>query len=261
MTNYDSIKYKKSFLNQVIMRLDFLQFAPTNQVFANDIDKSILNFFPRRGMDQIIRFNEINFVIGPNTPLINNTQGDYLEGIQREYYSLNQKNKLILSNKFLIFEINNYSDFEELQLWLHSIVNPFFLKNQLTVVRTGIRYINIFDSKRIKIRKNMFSPEIASIISTKRFQETKEVMLIRSMNVTEYQVNGMHLNFRYGLFNPQYPNPFDDNSFALDYDCYTEEPIEAAEDILRCIEIGHNAIQMSFESSITDSLRKVMHNE
>ena len=161
----------------------------------------------------------------------------------------------------MIIEINEYSDFEELQQWLQGIVMPFFLKNKLTVIRTGIRYINILNPDKIKIRKNLFSPEIAATLNTNEFKENSEVFLTRSMHVTEYQINGMHLNFRYGLFNPQYPNQLLDNSFALDYDCYTEEPIEVADGLLRCVEKGHYAIQMLFESSITDALRKVMRNE
>ena len=261
MPLYENIKYEKSFLNQVILRFDFLQFAPTDHVFTNEIEKSILRHFPRRGMDQIIRFNAINVVFDSNNPMAQSAHGEYQEGIQREYFSTSQKNKLILTNKFMIIEINEYSDFEELQQWLQGIVMPFFLKNKLTVIRTGIRYINILNPDKIRIRKNLFSPEIAATLNTNEFQENSEVFLTRSMHVAEYQINGMHLNFRYGLFNPQYPNQLIDNSFALDYDCYTEEPIEVADGLLRCVEKGHDAIQMLFESSITEALRKVMRNE
>ena len=187
--------------------------------------------------------------------------GEYQDGIQREYYSSTQKNKIVLTNKFMIIEINKYSDFEELQKWLHEIVLPFFAKNNLTVIRTGIRYINIFSPDKIKIRKSLFSSEIAAALNTNTFQDNSDVILTRSMHVTEYQINGMHLNFRYGLFNPQYPNQLIDNSFALDYDYYTEEPIEVADGLLRCVERGHDAIQMLFESSITEVLRKEMRNE
>ncbi len=261
MARYDNVKYTNSFLNQVILRFDFLQFASTNRVFTDDIEKSILRFFPRRGMDQIMRFNSINVVFDSNNPSTPNAQREIQEGIQREYYSLNQKNKLVLSNKYLIIEINEYSNFEELQQWLQGIVIPFYLENQLTVIRAGIRYINILKPDRVKIRKNLFSPEIAATINVNEFQESGEISLIRSMHMTEYLVNGMRLNFRYGLFNPQYPNRLLDNSFALDYDCYSEEPIEVADGLLRCVEKGHNAIQLLFESSITEALRKVMRNE
>ncbi len=261
MDLYENVGYEKSFLNQVILRLDFLQFANTNDIFIDEIENGILRFFPRRGMDQIIRFNALNVVFDSNNPIPQSAHGGYQDGIQREYYSSSQNNKLILSNKSLIFEINEYSNYEEIQQWLKEIVVPLLLKNRLTVIRTGIRYINVFDSEKMRIRKNYFSREIAATISVNEFQEDNSVLLTRSMHVTEYQINGMQLVFRYGLYNPQYPNKLLNYSFALDYDCYTEEPIESVDELLRCIENGHGAIQMLFESSITDVLRKVMHNE
>ena len=261
MSKFDSVKYGNSFLNQVIVRLDFLQFAVSENVFCNDVEKNILRYFPRKGIDQLIRFNAINVVFDPNNPTFQNTRGEFQDGIQREYYSINQKNKTILSNKFLIIEINEYSDFEELQQWLQSIAIPFFKKNRVTVVRTGIRYINIISPNRIRIRKNMFSPEIAATLGVNEFAGDDSIQLTRSMHVTEYQLGELHLNFRYGLFNPQYPNQLNDNSFALDYDCFTEEPIETVDGILQCVEKGHDTIQMLFETSISDAFRRVMNNE
>ena len=49
MPEYSSICYKNSFLNQVIVRSDFLQFVPTNMTFSESIEKEILRIFPRRG--------------------------------------------------------------------------------------------------------------------------------------------------------------------------------------------------------------------
>ena len=62
MLDYSSICYRNSFLNQVIVRIDFVQFIQTNMVFDESIEKEILKIFPRRGKDQIIRFNSINVV-------------------------------------------------------------------------------------------------------------------------------------------------------------------------------------------------------
>ena len=260
MTDYDSIKYEKTFLSQVIVRFDFLQFAPTDQIFTSKTEQNILHRFPKKGMDQILRFNAINVVLDPNNKMAQNAHSEYQDGIQREYVSSNQKNKLNLSNKFLAIEITEYSDFETLQLWLQEIVLPFFLKNRLTVIRAGIRYINILKPDDVRIRKNFFTPEIAATLNTKTFKGNRDIVLSRTMHITEYQVGGLRLNFRYGLFNPQYPNQLLDTSFALDYDCYSDEPIDEAEGLLQFVAKGHEAIQMAFESSITDSLRKVMNN-
>ena len=260
MTDYDSIKYERTFLNQVIVRFDFLQFAPTEQIFTEETEKNILSHFPKKGMEQIIRFNAINVVFDPSNNVAQNAHGRNQDGISREYGSPNQKNKFILSNKFLVIDITDYSDFECLQQWLQEIVRPFFSKIKLTVGRAGIRYINILKPDEVRIRKNFFTPEIAATINTKTFKGNRDIALARTMQITEYKVGGMRLNFRYGLFNPQYPNPLLDTSFALDYDCYTDESIEEADGLLQCVVKGHDAIQMVFESSITDALRKVMHN-
>ena len=103
--DYSSICYKNNFLNQVIVRVDFFQFIQTNMVFDEIIEKEILKIFPRRGKDQIIRFNSINVVLDPKNNNLQNANNEIAEGIQREYFTNDGGNKLILSNKFIIFEI------------------------------------------------------------------------------------------------------------------------------------------------------------
>lgn len=259
MNNYNSIKYKHNFLNQVILRLDFLQFLETEKLFSDDTEKFILKRFPRRGIDQKVRFNTINVVINPNTSNTDKTTKKSLEGIQREYYA--GKNKILLSNKFIIYEINEYNTFENLYDNFQSIIIALYTKQNITSARTGIRYINIFDSRNIKLRKNMFSPLISAIFNAKEFVSEDNLKLTRAMSINEYQVENMILNFRFGMFNPDYPSILNKNSFSLDYDCFTTEPLESTEEILMSIKKGHDAIQKLFESSITDYLRKVLKNE
>ena len=84
MMDYSSICYKNNFLNQVIVRVDFFQFIQTNMVFDEIIEKEILKIFPRRGKDQIIRFNSINVVLDPKNNNLQNANNEIAEGIQRE---------------------------------------------------------------------------------------------------------------------------------------------------------------------------------
>lgn len=259
MKDFNSIKYENSFLNQVIIRVDFLQFLQTDKLFCENIEKEILKEFPRRGIDQKIRFNTINVVIDPNEINPPNAQKESLEGIQREYYK--GKNKLILSNKCIVYEINEYDTFDVHFQIFQTILFALFSKQRFTSARIGIRYINLFPTERIKLRKNMFSPEISATFNAKDFVSDKGSLLIRSMTLNEYQVSNMTLNFRYGMFNPDYPNPLNKDSFSLDYDCFTTEPLETTDFILDSIKKGHDAIQELFEASISDSLRKVLSNE
>lgn len=230
-------------------------------MLTDKTEKNIRRYFPNKGIDQIMRFNAINLVLSPNSNPSSNPQGEFRDGIKSEYSSSDQKNKLSISNKFLVIDVANYKNFEEIQRWLQDIVLPFLLKNKLTVIRTGIRYINVFDPDKIRIRKNFFSPEIAATMNVKTFDENSGISLTQSMHRTEYHVKGMRLFFRYGFHNPQYPGPLLNKSFALDYDCCTNETVEAAEGLLQYVKDAHDAIQTLFESSITDALRKVMRHE
>ena len=218
MLEYSSVCYKNSFLNQVIVRVDFAQFIQTNMVFDTNIEKEILKIFPRRGKDQIIRFNSINVVFDQKNNGLPNANGEIIEGIQREYFTIDGGNKLILSNKFIIFEINNYVRFEVHRQWFQSILLALFQRNRISATRTGIRYINIFDTSRIKLQKKYFTSEVASSLQVKLVEEENRPRLIRSMHMAEYRIDEMTMNFRYGMFNPEYPNFLKKNDFALDFD-------------------------------------------
>ena len=100
MSKYGGIKYKKNFLNQVIIRVDFLGFLETDKLFSDKIEKVICKEFTRRGMEQRINFGMINVVLPSDNSSEPKTQNNSVEGVQREYFD--GKNKLVLSNRFLI---------------------------------------------------------------------------------------------------------------------------------------------------------------
>ena len=258
MSEYSSVRYKNCFLRQVIVRVDFSQFIQTNMVFDENIEKEILKTFPRRGKDQIIRFNSINLVLSAKNNGIPNANGEVLEGIQREYLTNDHMNRLILTNKFIVFEINQYSSFELHKKWVQSILLALFQRNSLSATRTGIRYINTFDTSKIKLQKNYFAQDIASSLCIRLIEEEQKPRLIRSMHTAEYRVDEMTMNFRYGMFNPEYPNYLKKNDFALDYDFFSDNVIDSVDEIFQVIDRGHYEIQVLFEHSITDSLREVM---
>ena len=260
MNDYSGVCYAKTFINQVIIRVDFLQFLAPETVFHLNVEKAILRVFPRRAPDQLIRFNAINVVIDPNKGEPN-TNSQVVDGIQREYRSASDKNKVLLSNKYIVFEINEYKAFDNHMQGISSILSALYSINKITAVRVGIRYINLYDSNKIKIQKNYFASSISSTICSLEKDVSSNIALVRSMHLSEYAINSMKLNFRYGMYNPDYPNPLKKNDFALDYDCFSEEPTESIEDVLQYINNGHQAIQNLFENAITDSLRKVMRSE
>lgn len=262
---HSAIKYRKTFLDQVIIRIDFHETILHNDdIFTTEFERTILDSYPKREKDRIIRFNSVNVVIDTKNQGELNTKNETFDGIQKEYLSIDGKNKVIISNQFIVFEINQYSSFGEHLECIRRILSAFFMKNKVTTARTGIRYINLYKSDEIKLQKNFFSAEVAaSLIPRKNVDSTPdELVLVRSMNLSEYLLDsGTRLNFRYGMYNPDYPTALKKNDFALDFDCFSNDSFSGSDDILRCIVEGHDAIQILFEQSITETLRKVMGYE
>lgn len=80
--NYDDICYKRSCLSQVIIRLDFLEFISNDTLFGSDVEKEVLKSFPKKGMQQLIRFQTMNVVADPNGTRAEQTTRD---GVQQEF--------------------------------------------------------------------------------------------------------------------------------------------------------------------------------
>lgn len=239
----------------MIIRLDFMNYIESNVVFNEKIQQLIQRNFSRKGMQQIIKFHTMDLILDNDKTTTNK---DFREGLQQEFKDF-QDNKLIISNKFLILTINNYSRYEDEINKILPVFKELMSNGDLMLNRVGIRYINIFDDNKMKPQKNYFNSQIASFMDT-RNRNNELIKPIRVMALNQYNVDNMRLDFRYGQYNKEYPRPINNTSFVLDYDCYSEELIENCEDLERCILQGHKAIQFLFEDSITDKLRKVMND-
>lgn len=258
---YEDVCYKKNFLHQVIIRLDFLEFIPNVKLFDDKILQTILEHFPKRHKAQLVRFSSINVNIeGFDEERSATTSSETLDGL-KQTFSDNNQNKIIIANRFILFEINHYETFEKVIKWVSTIFTSFFTLNSITVMRTGIRYINLFDTTKVKVVKKYFTGRIAASLETKIPVDYNGIKCLRSMHRMEFIVDDMVLNFQYGMYNPDYPRIMQRNDFSLDYDCFFAEPLNDCVDIIKYIRKGHSSIQTLFENSITDSLRSVLNGE
>lgn len=250
--DYDQICYQKSCLSQVIIRVDFLEFIENNILFDSSVEKEVIKHFPKKGMQQLLRFQTMNVIADSNGA---RTEKSTRDGIQQEFSDTNN-NKIILSNKFIVFEINKYIKYEDVLGVFLPVFRTLYSNSKFTSMRTGIRYINFFNEESIKPQKNYFTNSVGSLLDSKQADNK----CIRSMAMNEYIIGDMHLNFRYGMYNPQYPQAMKKTNYVLDYDCFCDEAVVGYETILGHINEGHDSIQRLFENSITDQLRKVMGN-
>ncbi|MBR4531212.1 TIGR04255 family protein [bacterium] len=251
--NYDSIGYKMACVSQVIIRLDFREFIDASVLFGQDtVEDEVLKKFPKKGLQQLVRFQTMSLTTDQNGAKVEQTAKD---GVQQEYSNIDG-NKITLSNKALFMEIEHYTKFEDIMSMFLPVLKALLDKQQLTVMRTGIRYVNLFGEEKIKPQKKFFVPNVGALLETK-FAENG---FIRSMAMNEYLVDDMRLNFRYGMYNPQYPQPMKKVNYVLDYDCFCSDALDGFDVIKSHIQKGHDSIQNKFENSITDQLRKVMEN-
>lgn len=250
--NLDDICYKRSCLSQVIIRLDFLEYIEANVLFGSDVEKEILNYFSKKGMQQIIRFQTMNVI---SEPKFTRSEQTTREGVQQEFTSADG-DKIIISNMFVIIEINNYTKFEDVLNMFVPMLKVLLQKKNLTAMRTGIRYINFFCDDRIKPQKRFFTQSVGSLLDVKQGSNN----CVRSMAMNEYVVGDMRLNFRFGMYNPQYPQLMSKPNYVLDYDCFCDVALAGFDEMIKHIKSGHDSIQKMFENSITDHLRKVMNN-
>ena len=255
----DTICYSRVFLRQVIVRLDFAELISNDKLFDKQVIASIAKTFPHSGKKQVVKFEEMSFKLDSIKGAT--VERGLQEGLQQEFYDSSKKNKLVLSNKALVLEINEYSSYEKSISSIKNVLKIIMKENDITVIRTGIRYINIFSGYEIKLNKNLFANDIGAMLEKNLPIISRGAVLQRAMAMKEYRYNDMTINFRYGMFNPDYPGNLKKNDFTLDLDCYTQEPITGFEDILDHIHDGHDAIQELFEGSITNNLRKIMKDE
>jgi uncharacterized protein (TIGR04255 family) len=266
MKNFDTICYRKNFIDEAIIRVDFSDYISTENIFNDKVLKVVSNKYQRAGKAQVVNFGNISVHIGKLKPEDNpkseqSVEQSIKEGRQQEYYGIDNRNKVILSNKFIILSIKDYISFEDFIDNFNSILVAIYSNVEYSVARAGIRYVNIFDKNKIKIRKNYFIKDISNTIDANWYKNNDDIACIRSITLTEFIENSMILNFRYGLYNPEYPNKIKINNFTLDFDCYCTCLISKPDELVDFFNKAHLSIQNLFELSITDNLRKVMNDE
>ncbi|MDO9523477.1 MAG: TIGR04255 family protein [Methanocorpusculum sp.] len=258
MSNYNGIKYKNNFIKKVICRVDFVETLSNESISDQKLDLSIKESYQYKKMDQRVRVNLIDIMNdnpGEELAIKNHSQ----EGLQKTYLD-EDGNKLILSNTFFVVECTHYGTFESYVASFKAFLNELFLKNNINTMRIGLRYVNILDANTIKIQKNFFVSPISGAAQRNAFEKSDLVKLVRSIQTTEYVYGDLRLNFRYGFINENYPAPISKNDFVLDFDCFSPESMNTADDIITTLTNCHKIIQELFETSITDKLRLEMNN-
>lgn len=256
---YDNIKYSRSFLSQVIFRIDFAAPLENEVVFHPQIISVIEELFPKSSMQRLIRFGGIEVQVDANG--VHNRISPNGEGKELTYSDITGKNKVIISNLAIVFEYNNYSTYEDMFTAIRSVITELWGQNAIMTSRIGMRYVNLYNQTDTmpKVTKSMFATSMWGALNQHPQKCNEEIEPIRTMTTTEYKRGDMRINCRYGIFNRAYPAKMTRDDFVIDIDCFISTGIDSTQDILGFMNSAHESMQELFETAITDKMRAIMN--
>lgn len=243
-------KYKKDFLDKVIVRIDFD--TPLSSIATTGPDKSIYTTVKERfPITEEKKVMGKEFLIGPSV-----TKERSIETKEWHYYGKNREKHLTVTPDVMLIEYNKYEHYETLRADFLSVSNALFTAYpKLQVKRLGLRYIDnikIPDEKPMEWDKYL-KPELNSIFAIADNKNT----ISRVFHVLEFNYGEDSLRFQFGMFNPDYPAPIRKKIYTLDYDMYATRILDKS-DMEKTLDRFHEKVNRSFEEVITDKLRKIM---
>lgn len=241
--------YAKTFLKDVILRIDFVSPVPAiNISLPKSVTTIISKYFP---IAEPRNIQEISFGL-PG-------EAEKKQGVEKDWvFHGKQREKLlsIVTNAMYI-KMTVYTSFEDLKQQFVDIADVLFREfPDIQGRRLGLRYINQLNLRgedpfnwKLYLNKNL--------LSMFNVQQDKK-RIIRAISTMELNYeDDFRLRFTYGMHNPDYPATIKKKQFVLDYDAFSEGFL-TKDDIIQNIDLFHAEIQNLFENSITDKLRDVM---
>ena len=250
---FGGICYKKTFLKEVIARVDLLSPLPgVATALPPPLAEVAVKAFPIPEPHEAVQLQ-----IGPQGAVAP-TEARFTEW---HFHGKERTKKLTIGSKVVLVQHQVYETYELLRDEFLSIVArvaELFQGTQHS--RVGLRYVNAIDLDEPKPIdwSGYLNPSLLSLFSFP--PETDRPSLSRVFHNVELAFDAFSLRYRLGMHNPDYPAPIRQKVFVLDLDAYTQ----SAGDIGRLgplLDQLHATIQSYFEKSVTDALRRLMHAE
>lgn len=248
----DKISYSKNFLKEVIFKIDYSPIVLISKEISSDFQEKMRQDLLSLERQELTQFSTTFEPSGTGKS----------ETTKKPLYVFWNKEKSIkisLSEAFISFESPSYGNFESFKFMIENVYNNFYqYYKPLNITRIGLRYIN-----QISIKEgnpfdldNYISPVLTHTLSNFFNDKTELARAIHqfTLNKGEYV-----LLFTYGILNGFFPARISQKEFLLDYDCSTNNVNE--QNISQYLEDYHREIQLLFEKSIQDELRKLMRDK
>jgi uncharacterized protein (TIGR04255 family) len=243
--------YKNNFIKKVIAKIEF----------AEPID-----FFTPETISEVVKeIKDIFNVSEQSTALTGEIQisreeiKTFKEKINEWVFRDSDRTRILKFNKLfieiLLTKYNSENDYK------NYIISPIeqLLENHsnVTIQRTGVRFINIFDFeiKSFTDPTTYFTESITKHLSIM----ANSGKCCRSMMINEYIFDDIQVRVNSGLFNPDYPAIIKRNQFVIDIDAFINVP-HLINDCEQHFKNLHNQIEQQFELLINDKLRDEVLN-
>ena len=156
----------------------------------------------------------------------------------------------------LIINYKKYKDFEPLFKDIELILGLLIKDSDITVGRTGLRYINIFENSGLEkidwskyIKENLLFEENWGGFN-----------VLQHMSVANLKKEECLIKVQYGLFNGEMPNDRVKDSYILDIDASSFQMCDL--NLVKSQIITWNdSIREVFENSITEEMKDLLNGE
>ncbi len=246
---YEQVCYKKPFLKDVILRLDFgAPVAALSRAVPQKIATLALQRFPiaeqQKGKSHGVVISDA---------AIETTQQEIVQWL---YHGRNREKTLSITASALFLSHRAYESYEALKNDINPVIDAVFdLQKDLVIARIGLRYINVLETDKLNplswegyIRNDLLG-------SINAFGDTGT--LSRAFQIIEFNDDGRQTKLQLGIANPDFPAPIKRNQFVIDIDSSYQGALGGPE-VKDAIEIAHSKIQDLFETIITQTTRDLM---
>lgn len=247
---YDDVCYQKSFLKQVIARIDFA--SP-----ISELEKTV----PTKLVNAIVK----NFpIVEPADVLMQEValEGNSIKHSQTatkhwNYYSKDRGRQLTLAAQNVFVVYTKYNKYEEIRDQFSAVIDVLAKAfPEIKAARFGLRYVNQIDLPIDDATK--WNQYVDPRLLSPRDCFGEDDAITRLITVVELKYDDMAVVFQFGMPNPDHPAQIRRPLFVLDLDASISQAHDL-KDAIGYMDQGHLKIQEIFERSITDELRGKMH--
>jgi uncharacterized protein (TIGR04255 family) len=252
MAPFDTVLYKRTFLKQVIARIDFANPLPNiNTALPADLTRATLERFPisepRKGVAR-------EFQISPQA--LSTKQSEF---VQWQFHGREREKTFTIEPGATLIEQRSYKTFEDLREDFVTLVMKLFGSfKDVQPSRLGLRYINAIELKEGEPLdwSTFLNPHMLSVFEF--IPQSERQFLTRVFHNLELAYDDVSLRYQFGMHNPDYPARIKQKTFVLDLDAYVQGAIDR-DAIGTVLDACHACIQEHFERSITDRLRGLLN--